>query len=82
MSAIQLLEQLAVNPSYRREVVSGKGNASDFATRAQTEISDLLNEQSKIWCALFPAEDEESNTSKESDKDSEENTDEEQRPDS
>lgn len=82
MSAIQLLEQLAINPSYRRDVVSGNRKSSSIATRAQVEVSELLNEQSKIWCALFPAEDEESSSNDEPKKDSDDNGEDEQRSDS
>lgn len=82
MTPIQLLEQLAVNPSYKRDLVSGNAETSTLAIRAQSEISELLKEQSKIWCALLPAEDEESTTHDTPEKDSEDNADEEQRSDS
>ena len=81
MTAIQMLEQLAVNPSYKRELVAGNGDKSPLAARAQSEIAELLKEQSKIWCALLPAEDEEPTTRDEPKKDSEDDADEDQRSD-
>ena len=81
MTSIQLLEQLAVNPTYKRDIVSGKGDTSIFATRAQIEISELLKEQSKIWCALLPAEDEESTNKEVPARDTDDDDNEEQRSD-
>ena len=81
MTAIQMLEKLAADPSYKRDFVSGKGETSSLAIRAQSEISDLLKQQSKIWCALLPAEDDAPDTSNEPRKDSDDDAVEDQRSD-
>lgn len=81
MTAIQLLEQLATNPTHKRNLVADSSKTPELTQRAQAEISDLMKEQRKIWCALLPAEDEEPNTNDEPGKDADDNAEDEKRSD-
>ncbi|WJG07814.1 hypothetical protein [Aliiglaciecola sp. LCG003] len=59
MSTTQLLEEIAINPSFKLDLLSENENAQQLATRAESEIENRIAEQGKIWCALFPNEEEE-----------------------
>ncbi|GAA6183232.1 MULTISPECIES: hypothetical protein [Alteromonadaceae] len=57
MSALQLLEQLAVNPDFKREL-SEQGQ-HPLALKAKKDIEEMRQKQGKFWCALMPAKDDE-----------------------
>lgn len=59
MTALQLIESLAVNPNYKIDTLSNTTEKSDLAIRAEQEIADMLDKQGKYWCALFPEKDDE-----------------------
>lgn len=59
MTALQLIESLAVNPNYKIDTLSDNPDKSDLAIRAEQEIADMLDKQGKYWCALFPEKDDE-----------------------
>lgn len=58
MSAIQLLEEIATNPNYKSNLLAD-GPENELSKRAKEQVEDLMQSQTKIWCALFPADDDE-----------------------
>ncbi|GAC14913.1 hypothetical protein [Aliiglaciecola lipolytica] len=69
MSALQLLEQLAINPDFKRELLDQEQHP--LALKAKKDIEEMRSKQGKFWCALVPAKDDEP----EEDDDSEEQED-------
>lgn len=74
MTALQLIESLATNPSYKVDTLKDNSPKSDIAIRAEQEIADLLDKQGKYWCALFPEKDDEKEQESETPDDDEEKT--------
>ena len=63
MSAIQLLESIAVNSEHKSKLLSGSENTE--LTREMLEtISELDN--TKMWCAFVPAKEDEPSEGEES----------------
>ena len=69
MSAIQLLESIATNPTIKSQNLNGEH--SELAERAREQIADIAESQTQIWCAFFPAKDEEKEKEQKENDDSE-----------
>lgn len=54
MTAIQLIESLALNTEHKIAMLDSNVIDNPLAQRAEEEVADLLDKQGKYWCALFP----------------------------
>ncbi len=68
MSIIQQLEQLGASAERQAQLHGDP----QLQARAEQAVEQLLQSQGKMWCALFPAEDEPQKEDQEDSKDNEE----------
>ncbi|GAB2682632.1 hypothetical protein Q4574_03950 [Aliiglaciecola sp. 3_MG-2023] len=57
MAALELMEKLAVNPDFKREMT--EGGQHPLALKAKKDMQEMRQKQGKFWCALMPAKDDE-----------------------
>ncbi|MFA3790384.1 hypothetical protein AB6T38_04635 [Aliiglaciecola sp. SL4] len=57
MTALELIEELAINPNFKKELF--ENGQHPLALKANKEIEELRNKKGKFWCALMPAKDDE-----------------------